>query len=235
MPVGKRRLTQQISLVAGVIGLHALVLSVQPTGNQSADSRPLIVRLQPAPSPPSVTQTLPVLPVQVTNRQHVRPMPHRQDTSKSNKPSVISAITPTSWPAVADPLPVPAAGVVVDSAEKNIPTPAAPRQGVNTQAALAPVLPTTQLPSSTADYLHNPPPVYPDISLRWGEQGKVVIRVLIGTDGLAHEGSIRQSSGFERLDRAALHAVMNWRYVPGTRAGIAQAMWFDVPLNFSPH
>lgn len=235
MPVGKRRLTQQLSLVVGVIGLHALVLSVQPTGNQSADSRPLIVRLQPAISHPSVTQNLPVQSVQVTNRHRVRPTPYRQDISKNNTPTVISATSPTSWPVVAEPPPAPAAGVVLDSTEKTISTPAAANRGVNTQAAAAPALPTTQLPSSTADYLHNPPPVYPDISLRWGEQGKVVIRVLIGKDGLAHDGSIQQSSGFERLDHAALHAVMNWRYVPGTRAGIAQDMWFDVPLNFSPH
>ena len=36
----------------------------------------------------------------------------------------------------------------------------------------------------------------------------------------------------ERLDRSAAETVMKWRYVPGKRAGVAEAMWFNVPINF---
>lgn len=90
-----------------------------------------------------------------------------------------------------------------------------------------------QLPSSNADYLNNPAPVYPALSHRLDEQGKVMIRVLIGKDGTALRGDIYQSSGFERLDQAALRAVLSWRYVPGQRAGVPQDMWFNVPVNFS--
>lgn len=93
--------------------------------------------------------------------------------------------------------------------------------------------PSVQLPSSNADYLNNPAPVYPALSQRLGEQGKLVIRVLIGKDGTALQADIHQSSGFERLDQAALRAVMSWRYVPGQRGGVAQDMWFNVPINFS--
>lgn len=72
------------------------------------------------------------------------------------------------------------------------------------------------------------------MSLRLNEQGKVVVRVLIGRNGRALDGRIAQSSGFDRLDQAALRAVMSWRYVPGTVDGQAQDMWFDVPVNFKP-
>jgi len=89
-----------------------------------------------------------------------------------------------------------------------------------------------ELPSSDAQYLQNPKPTYPAISKRFGEQGKVVVRVLIGADGLAHQAEIRKSSGFERLDKAALATVLSWRYVPGKRDGLAQTMWFEVPINF---
>jgi protein TonB len=65
-----------------------------------------------------------------------------------------------------------------------------------------------------------------------GEQGKVVVRVLIGVDGLAQKAEIRQSSGFERLDDAALATVKSWHYVPGKRAGVVEAMWFSVPINY---
>jgi protein TonB len=89
-----------------------------------------------------------------------------------------------------------------------------------------------ELPSSEADYLQNPKPAYPPISKRLGEQGKVVVRVLIGVDGTAQKAEIRQSSGYDRLDQAALATVQRWRYVPGKRAGVPEAMWFNVPINF---
>jgi len=87
-----------------------------------------------------------------------------------------------------------------------------------------------------ADYLSNPPPTYPTLSLRLSEQGKVVVRVLIGKNGRALDARIAQSSGFDRLDQAALRAVLNWRYMPGTVDGQPQDMWFDAPINFkTPH
>lgn len=98
---------------------------------------------------------------------------------------------------------------------------------------MAPPAPArVELPSSDADYLQNPKPAYPSLSKRLGEQGKVVVRVLIGVDGTAQKAEIKQSSGFERLDQAALGTVLRWRYVPGKRAGMPEAMWFNVPINF---
>jgi len=71
------------------------------------------------------------------------------------------------------------------------------------------------------------------MSRRLGESGRVVVRVLIGTDGRAQDARIQQSSGYERLDRVALETARDrWRYVPGTRGGTPEAMWFNVPINF---
>lgn len=124
-------------------------------------------------------------------------------------------------------------------AAANLPMPTPDRNATSAGTGKGPdtdkAAPSVQLPSSNADYLNNPAPVYPALSQRLGEQGKVVIRVLIGRDGTALRGDIHQSSGFERLDQAALHAVMSWRYVPGQRGGVAQDMWFNVPVNFSLH
>jgi protein TonB len=88
------------------------------------------------------------------------------------------------------------------------------------------------LPSSDADYLNNPRPPYPPMSKRLREQGKVVVRTLIGVDGTAQQAEIKQSSGFDRLDQAALATALRWRYVPGKRAGIAETMWFNLPFTF---
>ncbi|WP_143896499.1 energy transducer TonB, partial [Tepidimonas sediminis] len=92
--------------------------------------------------------------------------------------------------------------------------------------------PKIELPSASAAYLNNPPPAYPALSRRLGEQGRVVLRVRIEPDGTASAAEIRTSSGYERLDKAALEAVLRWRYVPGKRDGVPEAMWFLVPIQF---
>lgn len=88
-------------------------------------------------------------------------------------------------------------------------------------------------PSSNAAYLANTPPDYPVMSRRLREQGKVLVRVLIGADGSPVDAQIKHSSGFGRLDHTAVDTAMRWRYVPGRRNGVAEAMWFDIPFHFS--
>ena len=65
-----------------------------------------------------------------------------------------------------------------------------------------------------------------------GEQGTVVIRVFISTEGRAEKAEVRTSSGYARLDETALTTVQRWRFVPGQRAGVPEAMWFNVPIRF---
>ncbi|MBK7049459.1 MAG: energy transducer TonB [Rhodoferax sp.] len=128
--------------------------------------------------------------------------------------------------AIADPTPAPNAPVGAIDPPPVVTPVAAP-------VALAPPAPArVELPSSDADYLQNPAPPYPPLSKRLGEQGKVLVRVLIGVDGTAQKADIKQSSGFERLDQSALSTVLHWRYVPGKRARVPEAMWFNVPINF---
>ena len=57
-------------------------------------------------------------------------------------------------------------------------------------------------------------------------------RVWIGADGRPQKAELVRSSGFPRLDKASYDAVMSWRYVPGKRGGVPEAMWFNVPINF---
>lgn len=87
-------------------------------------------------------------------------------------------------------------------------------------------------PSSSAAYLNNPKPPYPALSRRFNEQGLVVVRVLIDIEGKAVQTELFKTSGSRRLDDSALRTVTQWRFVPGTRNGVAQAMWFNVPIHF---
>ena len=111
--------------------------------------------------------------------------------------------------------------------------PPAPMEAPLAQPTPAPPAPpTVVLPSSDADYLQNPKPIYPSSSKRRGEQGLVIHSVLIGADGLPVSAKLVKSSGFDALDQAALTAVMRWRYVPGKRNGVATTMSFNVPINW---
>ncbi len=138
--------------------------------------------------------------------------------------------------AIADPTPAPNAPVGVIEPPAPLPpiaVPVAPAPPAPVAAPPAPPAPPrVELPSSDADYLQNTPPPYPPASRRLNEQGSVVMRVLIGVDGLPQKAEIRKSSGYPRLDESAATTVMKWRYVPGKRAGVPEAMWFNVPINF---
>lgn len=143
--------------------------------------------------------------------------------------------TPQTKQAVPEPVVLAVADKSAPSSEQvYVPPPvAAPApQTQATPSAAATPAPAIVLPSTDADYLNNPKPPYPGMSKRLREQGKVVIRALIGADGTAQQAEIKQSSGFERLDQAALTTVKQWRYVPGKRGGVAEAMWFNVPITF---
>ena len=89
-----------------------------------------------------------------------------------------------------------------------------------------------ELPSSEAAFLHNGPISYPSLSRERGEQGQVVVNVWIDVDGAPLRVQLLSSSGFARLDQAALKTVMGWHYVPGKRGGVPRAMWFAQPIQF---
>lgn len=177
-----------------------------------------------------------VVPVNILSEFLEPPKPKVESPPPPPKPvHVVQRQTaPPPMPlAIADPTPAPDAptGVAPPPVPQPLPPMTTPAATTPTPAP-APPGPLIELPSSDADYLHNPRPVYPARSRRLGEQGKVIVRVLIGVDGLAQKAEIRQSSGFEQLDEAALNTVKNWRYVPGKRAGVVEAMWFNVPINY---
>jgi protein TonB len=100
-------------------------------------------------------------------------------------------------------------------------------------AAPAPVTLPVVPPDFNAAYLRNPPPAYPYQARRLGQQGKVVLHVLVNTAGLPDKVELRASSGTGSLDEAALDAVRNWRFVPAKQGDKPVAAWVLVPIVFS--
>jgi periplasmic protein TonB len=59
-------------------------------------------------------------------------------------------------------------------------------------------------------------PTYPPASRRAGEEGTVRLKVLVDTSGRPSNVAVTQSSGFAKLDQAAVEAVRKWRFVAAT-------------------
>jgi len=76
------------------------------------------------------------------------------------------------------------------------------------------------------------PPRYPVESRRRKEQGTVYLSLLLATDGTVSEIGVARSSGFERLDKAALEAVRKWRWSPTIRGGAAVMVQGVVDIPF---
>jgi protein TonB len=80
--------------------------------------------------------------------------------------------------------------------------------------------------------LNNPPPAYPPLMRRAGEEGRVLLRVLVTAEGTASEIRVIGPSGSPLFDEAAVAAVRQWRFVPARRGETAVAEWAQVPIVF---
>ena len=88
------------------------------------------------------------------------------------------------------------------------------------------------IPASAVQYLEPPVLVYPRLSARAREAGRVMVRVLIDEAGLPRSVQVSQSSGHARLDEAAVAAVQKARFKPHTENGKAISVWALIPANF---
>ena len=78
----------------------------------------------------------------------------------------------------------------------------------------------------------NRPPEYPVLARRRGWEGTVMLAVDVGANGRVREVRIHESSSYGLLDEAALEAVEQWQFMPGTKNGRPIAMQVLVPVHF---
>jgi protein TonB len=107
-------------------------------------------------------------------------------------------------------------------------------QEYSPKVAAAPVLaaPVFTAPKVDASFKGNPLPTYPTMSRRLGEQGAVVLRIKITPNGAASEVQVLQSSGYTLLDRSAIDAIQQWKFIPASRDGQAVAAWYEWRWTF---
>lgn len=215
-------------------GLHLVLLAALPgfvDQLSPLSAQVLDVVLVRPEKPPIESAEAPVPPVpdspksasapkrtpQETKRRRVPSQPGPDLRSESAKPSPSADAFPME--------PTPPAPITMPSP----PVPTSPAPGPP-----APSLALQELtpPAFNASYLRNPPPRYPPIARRNGEQGTVTLRVLVTQEGVPVRVNVEQTSGSRHLDTAALEAVKTWRFVPARRGAEPVEAWVLVPIVF---
>jgi protein TonB len=212
--------------VLGIVGLHVLALwglsRIIKVRELLLEAPPLIVSLVLAPSAPTPVLPTPVLPVPRVPTPPV-PLPPvavpvlQQAPASLPAPSVVAA-----EPQPARPAAITAPAVVFVAPSPPVPPPPLP-----------PPAPPRQLASSALQYLEAPAPVFPRLSKRNGESGRVIVRAFVEAAGGAPRSvQVAQSSGYPRLDEAALAAVQKARFKPTTENGQPVEGWALIPIDF---
>lgn len=75
-------------------------------------------------------------------------------------------------------------------------------------------------------------PEYPPTSRRLGEEGTVVLQLLVTEDGRIADAKVDKSSGFPRLDEAALRESKRWRAIPSKEGDKPVAAWGRFAITF---
>jgi protein TonB len=212
-----------------VLVIHALVLfallvlnPVEDARVQPLESAPMLVSLVSDPAPEPVPEVVEIIP-----------KPEPKPVIKKTKP-VQKVVEPTPIPEQVEVAPAPA----IADPEPVISSPPAPAPVVAKQEApvvqeVPEVKEVIEPPRFGAAYLHNPPPDYPPFSRRVGEEGRVMLRVLVTKEGDAERVEIESGSGSSRLDKAALEAVKKWRFIPAKRNNQPISAYVIVPIQFT--
>ena len=209
----------------------------QPEPAQEPPPPEPVARPEPEPAPEvaerlpdTVTSEQPPKP-QARPEQKPEPKPQPKPEPKPQpkqqaKPQLQQQAKPKPQPQ-SKPVIKPAPGGIAQPPAGAAAAPAAPK------APPKPVDPDRPRMIGKVDYLgKRPSPVYPRASERRGEQGRVVVRVLISAQGTVLSATVRSSSGYTRLDDAAVTAARSARFKPYTENGIAYQAMADIPFDF---
>ena len=201
----QRRVVIATMLVAHGVAIVGL-LNASRLRDAAADAKPIFLAVVDTAAPVAPPKPLPPPPT-----TKVPPPP--QLTLPLIVPDQPPAPSPVMAQALASPPPAPVAPLEA---------PPAP----------APSVAPKTLPASAVQYIVPPAPVYSRISARMRESGKALVRVWIDEAGQPRNVQLALSTGFARLDDAALTAVRNCRFKPYLENGVAVAGWAAIPIEF---
>ena len=211
-------------IIVAHVGGIAWLANVKPAMPEVKEPLPpMLVSLVASPTPePEVVTLVPAPPQPVVKKQ--KPIVKKQQLT----PEPVTAEPEVAQPVVAQAVvteapPTPATPVVVAKAPEVV---EAPEPKLEPETVIEP-------PRFGAAYLNNPAPDYPALSRRLGEQGRVLLRVLVSTGGTAKTVQVEGSSGSDKLDQAAIKAVKKWTFIPAKRSNKPISAYVLVPVKFS--
>ena len=224
------------TVVLGVLLLHAVVLwAVQANLLQRAADKTMPVvmvvtqRAEPPKPAPPAPLVAPAPSPALLPKAEAAPQPKENKPLPVPKPALQpkeQQLAPAATPPAALPLasnnPAPAPNAPTGSLSPQTaaalvaaaaPAPAA---APTAAATIASTLPTVDAEHSANEALFRAP----SISSRLGEFGSVGLMVTVGVSGSATRVSVVRSSGFTRLDNAALEGARKAKYKPATKGGL---------------
>lgn len=231
----EKTFSQKALLLAALAHIAAfgilLAAPVNETEIEKEPSAPMLVSLiaapqlapEPIPEPEIVPPEPPKPEPQPVVKQKPKPKPKVEPVPEP-------VAEPTPQPQIEEsPPPAVAQQPVIQEAPAPQPVAAAPKVA-EPEPQPAPVI---EPPRFGVAYLKNPAPAYPSLSRRIGEEGRVVLRVLVATNGKPEKVEVEDGSGSERLDNAALDAVKKWQFIPARRDNQPISAYVLVPVKFS--
>ena len=178
-----------------------------------------------------VVKDEPVVTEEPSIQEEVREaeMPPVPEPSPTATPEPVVAQEADQW---AQPAPVPTP--IAKPPRRKAVASGTPRSSTRSEKAAASSSATAAsgAQSARADYLRNPPPVYPAEAKRNRQQGVALFRVVVSAAGQAESVTLIKSSGHRILDNSALEAVRKWKFHPATIGGVKVSSAVKVPVRF---
>jgi len=81
-------------------------------------------------------------------------------------------------------------------------------------------------------YGQNREPYYPSVAREQGWQGTALLKVQVLKNGTVGALEILRSSGYAILDRSALKAVKDWKFIPAQKDGQPIEIGVEIPVTF---
>jgi protein TonB len=215
---------QEWIVIAVVLVLHGMFfvsldlgLDVRndPSENEVRVMANLVAPATP-PAPPVSTPPAPQPKPEVKPKTQAKPEPKAKTPDTSTTPPTDASQAKAAEAAKAAESQMPNAAVAPASSQGTSGTPI-----------------QTDIGKLVVVYQPDADPYYPSFSKRAGEQGEVVVRLIIDETGVVEEAVLLRSSGFTRLDRAAEQIGRRYRFKPYTVNGNPARISTNLLIKFN--
>jgi len=173
------------------------------------------------PSLPSALKTIRILP-------DPPPPPPQKQVEHKQVPQKVAPYVPPTHPEVI----VPKAPDITFAKEPPLGPPLG--EGTSTGTVIEPARHDPVLVGANIDprYANNFQPTYPPDQIREGNAGRVMVRVLIGTDGRVKDIEKLSAPSDSFWEATRRQALSKWRFKPATRDGVPYEAWKTMNVSF---